>query len=150
MKAKRNTDRKPTGAPKRYEGFTDAERSAVQARVEEMKVGKTDGETALLAKVAEMRPLDQSIAKALHAIVKATDPSLASTTYYGMPSYAKNGKHVFWFKPAGKFKTRYGTLEFGDAANLDQGTMWPVSFALRKVTAADEVAIATLIKKAVS
>ena len=140
---------KPAG--KRYEGFTEAEKSAMKARVDEMKAGKAaaDGEAALQAKIAEMKEPDLSMAKRLHALVKATDPTLTPTTYYGMPAYARNGKSVFWFKPAGKFKSRYATLEFGDTAKLDEGTMWPVSFALAKMTAGDEATIKALIKKAV-
>jgi len=149
MKTKRTSGKSTTPARKRYEGFSDAERSAMQARVEEMKVEKAaDGETALLAKIAEMKEPDLTMAKRIHAIVKATDPTLTPTTYYGMPAYARNGKSVFWFKPAGKFKSRYGTLEFGDTAKLDEGTMWPVSFALAKMTAGDEATIKALIKKA--
>ncbi len=138
-----------TAKAKRYEGFTDAERSAMQSRVEEMKVDKENGEGAVLAKFAEMKEPDRSMGERLHAIVKASAPTLSPKTYYGMPAYAKDGKTVFWFKPAGKFKARYGTLEFSDAANLDQGTMWPVSFALTKLTPADEAAIAALIRKAI-
>jgi len=150
MKTKRKSGKNTPAARKRYEGFSDAERSAMQARVEEMKVEKAaaDGETALLAKIAEMKEPDLSMEKRLHAIVKATDPTLTPTTYYGMPAYARNGKSVFWFKPAGKFKSRYATLEFGDTAKLDEGTMWPVSFALAKMTAGDEATIKALIKKA--
>lgn len=138
-------------AGKRYEGFTAAEKSAMKARVDEMKAGKAaaDGEAALQAKIAEMKEPDLSMAKRLHALVKATDPTLTPTTYYGMPAYARNGKSVFWFKPAGKFKSRYATLEFGDTATLDDGTMWPVSWALAKMTSADEATIKSLIKKAV-
>lgn len=113
--------------------------------------GKGEGESALLEKIAEMKdPSDQAMAKKLHAIMKENAPDLVPKTYYGMPAYAKDGKVVCFFTPAGKFKTRYATLGFNDDANLDEGAMWPTSFALTKLTATEEAKIIKLVKKAVS
>ena len=112
--------------------------------------GKADGEADVLAKIAEMQKSDRAIAKRLHAIVKASAPDLVPRTWYGMPAYAKDGKVVCFFQSAQKFKTRYATFGFNAKANLDDGSMWPVAFALKELTAADEARIAELVKKAVS
>jgi hypothetical protein len=130
--------------------FTAEERAAIKARVQEQKAGKGDGDSVALAKIAEMPEPDRTIAKRLHAVIKASAPALSATTWYGMPAYAKDGKVVCHFQTAQKFKTRYATLGFSDKANLDEGTVWPVAFALKALTAADEARIAALVKKAVS
>jgi uncharacterized protein YdhG (YjbR/CyaY superfamily) len=114
------------------------------------RASKADGEGEVLAKIAEMPKPDRDLALRLHAIVKASAPSLSPRTWYGMPAYAKDGKVVCFFQSAQKFKTRYATFGFSDKANLDQGAMWPTAFALRELTAADEATIAALVKKAVS
>ena len=133
--------------------FTADERAAMKDRARELKAnrsGKPDGESELLAKIAEMPMADRVMAERVHAIVKASAPDLSPRTWYGMPAYAKDGKVVCFFQSGQKFKTRYATLGFSDRANLDDGTMWPNSFALTKLTAADEKRIATLVKRAVS
>jgi len=135
---------------KRYEGFTDEEKGAMQDRVQEMKVAKADEESAVLAKIAELPESDRALAKRLHAVIKASAPALSPKLWYGMPAYAKNGKIVCHFQSAQKFKTRYATLGFSDQAKLDEGAMWPVAYALTKLTAADEARIGALVKKAVS
>jgi len=122
----------------------------MKERVRELKTGKADGESDLLAKIAEMSGTDQTIAKRLHAIVKASAPDLSPKTWYGMPAYAKGEKVVLFFQPAEKFKARYATLGFSDQANLDEGAMWPTTFALKTLTAGEEARIIALIKKAVS
>jgi uncharacterized protein YdhG (YjbR/CyaY superfamily) len=134
---------------KKLEGFTNEERAAMKDRVREMKSGDSDGEAELLAKVAEMSGADRTMAERLHAIVKAKAPALSPKTWYGMPAYAKDGKVVCFFQPAQKFKSRYATLGFSDTARLDEGGMWPTSFALNALTAAEEARIVALIKKAV-
>jgi uncharacterized protein YdhG (YjbR/CyaY superfamily) len=132
------------------EGFTAEEKAAMRERARELKAaGKADGESDVLAKIAEMPAPDRAMAKRLHAIVKAAAPDLAPRTWYGMPAYAKDGKVVCFFQSASKFKTRYATLGFSDKANLDDGTVWPVVFALKELTAAAEEKIAALVKKAV-
>ena len=134
-------------------GFTDEERAAMKERAQELKAeaSKADGESALLAKIAEMKGSDRAIAKRVHAIVKSAAPDLSPKTWYGMPAYAdKDGKVVCFFQSAQKFKARYATFGFSDKANLDQGAMWPTSFALTELTAADEARLAALVKKAVS
>ena len=158
MKAKQKTAKSTNAKKKRYEGFTAEEKAAMQDRVQEMKVGarrgsradKADGESELLAKIAELPESDRAMAKRLHAVIKASAPALSPMTWYGMPAYAKDGKVVCHFQSAQKFKTRYPTLGFSDAAKLDEGTMWPVAYALTKLTAADEARIVALLKKAVS
>src|SRR5262245_2220346 len=136
--------------------FTDEERAAMKERARELKAearrgkGKADGERDLLAKIAEMPEPDRSMASRIHEIVTASAPALSSKTWYGMPAYAKGGKVVCFFQSAHKFKARYATFGFNDAANLDQGAMWPTSFALKKLTAAEERKIAALVKRAVS
>ena len=145
-----------TATGEKFEGFTDEERAAMKARGQELKAearaskGQADGERDLLAKIAEMPEPDRAVAERLHAIIKATAPVLSPKTWYGMPAYAKDGKVVCFFKSADKFKSRYATFGFEEAANLDEGTMWPTSFALTKLTAGDEARIAALVKKAVS
>jgi uncharacterized protein YdhG (YjbR/CyaY superfamily) len=134
-------------------GFTDEERAAMKERVREMKAapGKADGESDVLAKIAEMPKSDRAMAKRLHALVKASAPALTPRTWYGMPAYAnEDGKVVCFFQSAQKFKSRYATIGFSDKANLDKGGMWPTSFALKELTAAEEKKIGTLVKKAVS
>ena len=145
---------KPSSSAKKT--FTQEERAAIQERAREVKAeerraaGKAGGESELLAKIAEMQESDRALAKRIHAVVKASAPDLTPTTWYGMPAYAKNGKVVCFFQSAQKFKTRYATLGFNAPANLDEGSMWPVAFAVTKVTAADEARITALVKKAVS
>jgi uncharacterized protein YdhG (YjbR/CyaY superfamily) len=131
--------------------FTDEERRAMKERAKERKAGKADGESDVLAKIAEMAETDRAMAERLHALVKASAPDLSPRTWYGMPAYAnKAGKVVCFFQSAQKFKARYATFGFNDTANLDEGTMWPTAFALTELTAADETRIAALVKKAVS
>jgi uncharacterized protein YdhG (YjbR/CyaY superfamily) len=137
-------------------GFSDEERAAMKERAQELKAearakkGKADGERDVLAKIAEMQEPDRAMAERLHAIVKAGAPALSPKTWYGMPAYAKDGKVVCYFQSAQKFKTRYSTLGFSDTANLDEGAMWPVAFALKELTAAEEARIVALLKSAVS
>jgi uncharacterized protein YdhG (YjbR/CyaY superfamily) len=141
---------------KKFEGFTDEERGAMKERAQELKAearraarGKeADEESAVLAKIAEMSEPDRGMAERLHAIIKASAPTLSPKLWYGMPGYAKNGKVVCFFQPAQKFKSRYATFGFNDTANLDNGTMWPTAFALTELTAADEATIGALAKKA--
>jgi uncharacterized protein YdhG (YjbR/CyaY superfamily) len=138
--------------------FTDEERAAMRERSQELKAaarrgsraGKADGESDVLAKIAEMPEPDRVMAERLHAIIKASAPSLAPRTWYGMPAYAKDGNVVCFFQSAQKFKSRYATLGFSDKANLDEGAMWPTAFALTALTAAEEAKISALVKKAVS
>ncbi len=139
-------------------GFTDDERAAMRDRARELKAdarraaggSKADGESDVLAKIAEMQESDRAMAERFHAIVKASAPELAPRTWYGMPAYAKDGSVVCYFKSAQKFKTRYATLGFSDKANLDEGAMWPTEYALTKLTRADEARIRALVKQAVS
>ena len=133
---------------KNSKGFTAEERTAMKERAQELK--KAGGESDVLAKIAEMPKSDRAMAKKIHAIVKATAPGLSPKTWYGMPAYAKDGKVVCFFQSAHKFKSRYATFGFNDAANLDEGGMWPTSFALKKLTASEEKKIAALVKKAVN
>ena len=138
---------------KKSSGFSDEEKAAARARIKELKAEaeKADGESAALAAIAAMQEPDRSTAKRIHAIIKDSAPVLLAKTWYGMPAYAdKDGKVVCDFKPAQKFNTRYATFEFQDAANLDDGEMWPVGFALKKLTAAEEAKISALVKKAAS
>jgi uncharacterized protein YdhG (YjbR/CyaY superfamily) len=135
--------------------FTDEERAAMRERAQELKAegrggGKADGEGAVVAKIAEMQGSDRIMAERLHAIITATAPALVPKTWYGMPAYAKDGKVVCFFQSAEKFKARYATFGFNDAANLDEGAMWPTSYALKELTDTEEVKIAKLVKKAVS
>src|ERR1700737_1956683 len=143
---------------KASKGFTAEERAAMRERAQEVKAGarrgpragNADGESDVLAKIAEMPERDRATAERLHAIVKASAPALSPRTWYGMPAYAKDGKVVCFFQSAHKFKARYATFGFSDKANLDEGTVWPVAFALKELTAADEARIVALVKKAVS
>src|SRR3982750_1754160 len=145
---------------KASKGFSDEERAAMRERAQEVKADarrgprgkkdKADGEGDVLAKIAEMPEPDRAMAERLHAIIKASAPALSPRTWYGMPAYAKDGKVVCFFQSAQKFKTRYATFGFSDKANLDEGAMWPTSFALKGLTAAEEARIAALVKKAVS
>src|ERR1700755_2744300 len=133
-------------AEKKAKGFSDEERSAMRERARELKGGKTDGESAVLAKIAEMSEPDRAMAERVHALVKAAAPELSPKTWYGMPAYAKNGKVVCFFQSGQKFKKRYATLGFSDQANHDHGAMWPTSFALKELTAAEEKRITALVK----
>ena len=137
---------------KKTKEFTDAERAAMKERARELKASedRAAGESDLLAKIAEMQEPDRSMAERIHAIITASAPSLSPRTWYGQPAYAQDGKVVCFFQPAQKFKTRYATLGFNDAANLDEGNMWPVAFALKELTAVEETRIAELVKEAVS
>ncbi len=141
---------------KSAKGFTDQEKSAMRERVKELKAearsraDEAAGESDLLAKIAEMIKPDRAMAKRIHAVIKGSAPDLSPKTWYGMPAYAKDGKIVCFFQPAAKFKTRYATFGFNDAAKLDDGAMWPTAFALTKLTAADEARIGDLVKRAVS
>jgi uncharacterized protein YdhG (YjbR/CyaY superfamily) len=157
-KATQESAKSTTAINKKPKGFTDEERAAMKERAQELKAEarrgprakKADGESDVLAKIAEMPEPDRAMAKRLHAIIKASAPALSPRTWYGMPAYAKDGKVVCYFTPASKFNSRYATFGFNDEANLDEGTMWPTSFALTKLTAANEARIGALVKKAVS
>ena len=137
---------------KSYDGFTEEERGAMKERAKELKAAgrKADEENALLEKLAEMPEADRVMGERIHAIVKEHAPSLQPKTWYGMPAYAKDGKVLCFFQPASKFKARYGTFGFNDVASLDEGRMWPTSFALTELTAAEEKQIAALVKQAAS
>jgi uncharacterized protein YdhG (YjbR/CyaY superfamily) len=151
---------KSTTANKESKGFTDEERAAMKERAQELKAdarrgprakkSKADGESDVLAKIAEMQKPDRAMAKRLHAIIKASAPALSPKTWYGMPAYAQDGKVVCFFQSAQKFNTRYATLGFSDTANLDEGALWPVAFALKELTATEEARISELVKKAVT
>jgi uncharacterized protein YdhG (YjbR/CyaY superfamily) len=132
---------------KKKDGFTAEEKAAMKARAKELKE-QTDGETAVREAIAKMSPQDRAIAKRLHALITDAAPGLTPKTWYGMPAYAKDGKVVCFFRDAGKFKDRYATFGFNDAAKLDEGSMWPTAWALPKLTAADEKKISALVKKA--
>jgi uncharacterized protein YdhG (YjbR/CyaY superfamily) len=153
-KATKKAAKKTTG--KSGGGFSDDERAAMKERARELKAEarrgaeRKEGEVDLLAKIAEMPEPDRGLATRIHGIMKETAPELLSRTWYGMPAYAKDGKVVCFFQGANKFKARYATLGFSDQANLDDGMMWPTSFALKQLTAADEKRIAALVKQAVS
>jgi uncharacterized protein YdhG (YjbR/CyaY superfamily) len=151
-KATQKSAKSTTTVNKKSKGFTDEERAAMKERAQELKAEarRADGESALLAKVTEMPEPDRAMARRLHAIVTASAPDLTPKTWYGMPAYAKGGKVVCFFQSADKFKSRYATFGFSDEANLDEGAMWPTSFALKKLTAAEEKRIGALVKKAVS
>ena len=151
-KATQKSAKSTTASGKKSKGFTDEEQAAMKERAKELKAeaAKADGESAVLAKIAEMQGPDRAMAKRLHAIIKASAPALSPKTWYGMPAYAKDGKVVCFFQSAQKFNARYATFGFSDAANLDEGAMWPTSFALKELTAAEEAKIGALVKKAVS
>ena len=147
-----------TATGKKFKGFTDEERVAMKERVRELKASarrgagtdQADGESAVLAKIAEMPEPDRAMAERIHAIIKASAPALSPRTWYGMPAYAKDDDVVCFFQSAHKFKARYATLGFSDKANLDEGHLWPTAFALKELTAAEEARIGALVKKAVS
>lgn len=162
MNPKKNTQNaaeSTTAMDKEYVGFTDEERDAMKERIREQKAAaarrgsradKADEEGAVLAKIAEMAEPDRTMATRLHGIVKSSAPALAPRLWYGMPAYARNGKVVCFFQSAKKFNTRYATLGFSDAANLDEGSLWPVAFALKELNETEEEKISALVKKAVS
>ena len=158
MSERKNGGTSTIAASNTYDGFTPEERAAMKARAQELKAGArrgsrgdtADGESEVLAKIAELPEPDRDLAGRLHAVIKATAPELSPRLWYGMPAYAKDGNVVCHFQSAQKFKTRYATLGFSDKANLDDGTIWPAAYALTKLTAADEARIAELLKKAVS
>ena len=137
-------------AEKASKRFTDEERAAMKERSKELKAGGADGESEVLAKIAEMPDADRVIAERLHALIKTSAPELSPRTWYGMPAYAKDDKVVCYFKPAEKFKARYATLGFSDKAKLDEGAMWPTSFALKELSADVEARISALVKQAAS
>jgi uncharacterized protein YdhG (YjbR/CyaY superfamily) len=140
---------------KKSKGFTDEERAAMKERAQELKAAaradkdKAEGENAVLAKIDEMQEPDRSMARRLHEIIKASAPDLSPKTWYGMPAYARDGKVLCFFQSAQKFNTRYATLGFNDTANLDEGDLWPVAFAIKELTATEEAKISALVKKAV-
>jgi uncharacterized protein YdhG (YjbR/CyaY superfamily) len=140
---------------KKAKGFTDEEKAAMKNRAQELKAearankDKLEGESTVLAAIAAMQEPDRGMAKRLHAIIKDSAPALSPKTWYGMPAYAKDGKVVCFFQSAQKFNTRYATLGFSDPANLDEGALWPVAFALKELTTAGEAKIGALVKKAV-
>lgn len=148
MSLKRKSAKSPAATNERSEKFTDEERTAMKERARELKA-KGDGESEVLAKIAEMPEADRTLAERLHALIKSSAPALSPKTWYGMPAYAKDGKVICFFQSAQKFKTRYATLGFSDAANLDEGAMWPTAFALKELTATEEARIRALVKKAV-
>ena len=155
-KATQKSAKSTTAINKKFKGFTDEERVAMKERAQELKAearankNKAEGESDVLAKIAEMPEPERTMAKRLHAIIQASAPALSPKTWYGMPAYAKDGKVVCFFTSAEKFNTRYATFGFNDTANLDEGAMWPTSFALKELTAAEEARISALVKKAVS
>ena len=157
-KATRGAAKATTGTGKTFKGFTDEERAAMKERAQELRAearrgpraDKADGESAVLAKIAEMPEPDRAMGERLHAVIKASAPALSPRLWYGMPAYAKDGKVVCFFQSADKFKVRYATLGFSDQANLDTGPMWPTAYALKALTAREEATIARLVKKAVS
>ena len=158
MKDTQESAKGTTATDESSEGFTDEERAAMKERAKELKAAarrgpgadKADGESAVLAKIAEMPEPDRAMAERLHALIKASAPALSPRTWYGMPAYARDGKVVCFFQAASKFKARYATFGFEPVANLDDGTMWPTAFALTELTAADEARIGALVKRAVS
>jgi uncharacterized protein YdhG (YjbR/CyaY superfamily) len=155
MKDTRKSARRSTG--KTSKGFTDEERAAMRERVRELeadarrgpRAGKADGEREVLAKIAALREPDRALAERLHALVQKNAPALAPRTWYGMPAYARDGEVVCFFQSAQKFKTRYATLGFSDKASLDEGNMWPTSFALKELSTAEEARIVALLRRAV-
>src|SRR5215203_2464822 len=157
-KATQKSTKSTTAINKKSKAFTDEERAAMKERAQELKAeasrgpraNKADGESDVLAKIAEMPEPDRAIAERLHAIIKASAPALSPKTWYGMPAYARDGKVVCFFTSAAKFNTRYATFGFNDVAHLDDGTMWPTAFALTKLTPEDEARIGALVKQAVS
>ena len=158
MKDTQKSPKTTTAIDKTSEGFTDEERAAIKERARELKAAarrgpsadKADGESAVLAKIAELPEPDRAMGERLHAVIKASASALSPRLWYGMPAYAKDGNVVCFFQSAQKFKTRYATLGFSDKANLDEGHMWPTAFALKELTATEEARIGALVKKAVS
>jgi uncharacterized protein YdhG (YjbR/CyaY superfamily) len=156
MKKAEEVAQSTTTTNKKGKGFTADERAAMKNRAKELKAearanqDKAAGESDVLAKIAEMTEPDRTMATRLHEIIKASAPALSPKTWYGMPAYAKDGKIVCFFQPAQKFNTRYATFGFNDTANLDEGTLWPIAFALKELTATEEARISALVKKAVS
>jgi len=150
MKDTKKSAKSTTATKRRYDAFTDEEKGAMKDRVQELKLSKAEGESAVLEKIAEMSESDRAMAKRLHAVVKAAAPALSPKLWYGMPAYARDGKIICFFQPAKKFKTRYATIGFNDSANLDDGGLWPVAYALKKLTTAEEAKVVALVKKAVS
>ena len=153
MSAKKATQKSvKSAAGKGSKGFTAEERAAMKERAQELKAEarRADGEKAVLAAISKMPEPDRSMGKRLHALIKSSAPTLSPKTWYGMPAYAKDDKVVCFFQSADKFKSRYATFGFNDTANLDQGALWPTSFALKELTAAEEAKIRKLVKKAVS
>src|SRR5207249_5608023 len=148
--AQKGSQRSAKSTTATRKGFTEEERGAIRDRVQEMKAGKVEGESAVLAKIAEMRERDRTMAKRIHTIIRESSPALSPRLWYGMPAYAKDDKVVCFFQAAAKFKTRYATFGFSDKANLDEGNMWPTGFAPKGLTAAEEVRTAALVEKAVS
>ncbi|MEO8250983.1 MAG: DUF1801 domain-containing protein [Chloroflexota bacterium] len=150
MKDAKKSPKRTSATNKTSSRFTDEEKGAMRERAKELKAAKSkaDGESDVLAKIAEMAKPDRDMAERLHALIKASAPALAPRTWYGMPAYAKDDKVVCFFQPAEKFKTRYATFGFNDSANLNEGTMWPVAFALTKLSAADEARIGALVRRA--
>jgi uncharacterized protein YdhG (YjbR/CyaY superfamily) len=149
--ATKESTQSSSASAKKSKGFTPEERAAMKERAQELKAQarKADGESAVLAKIAEMPKSDRVMAKRLHAIIKQSAPDLSPKTWYGMPAYAKDDKIVCFFQSADKFNARYATLGFNDAANLDDGAMWPTSFALKELTDAQAATIGALVQKAV-
>ena len=147
--AQKGTQKSAKSTTSTGKAFNEEERGAMRDRVQEMRAGKGEGEDVVLAKIAEMREPDRSMAKRLHVIIRESAPALSPRLWYGMPAYAKDEKVVCHFQAASKFKTRYATFGFSDKANLDEGNMWPNAFALKKLTAAEEARVAALVKKAV-
>jgi uncharacterized protein YdhG (YjbR/CyaY superfamily) len=159
MSPKKAVQKSSKRTTRKAKGFTDDERAAMKERASELKAeagrtrankSKADGESDVLAKIAEMQEPDRTMAKRLHAVIKASAPALLPKTWYGMPAYAKDDKVVCFFQSAQKFKARYATFGFSDEAKLDEGAMWPTSFALKELTAGVEARIGALVKKAVS
>ncbi|MET9382119.1 DUF1801 domain-containing protein [Streptomyces sp. NPDC002928] len=158
MKSEQTSTKSTSAADKKYEGFTDEERSAMKERANELKASarrgsraaKADGDSEVRAKIAEMPEADRVLAERIHAIVKSSAPALSPKLWYGMPAYARDGKVVCFFQSAQKFKTRYATLGFSDQAKLDDGAMWPAAYALTELSADDEARIGALIERAVS
>jgi uncharacterized protein YdhG (YjbR/CyaY superfamily) len=157
-KGTQKSSQSATASRKKSKGFTDEERAAMAERARELKAAarrgsranKADGENDVLAKIAEMQEPDRAMAERIHAIIKATAPTLSPRTWYGMPAYEKDGNVLCFFQSAQKFKARYATLGFSDKANLDDGHMWPTAFAIRELSPAEEARIGALVKKAVS
>jgi uncharacterized protein YdhG (YjbR/CyaY superfamily) len=151
-KSTQSSTKRTASTGKTSKGFTDEERGAMKERAKELRADTkaAEAEADLLAKIDEMEGTDRTMAKRLHAIIKKSAPELSPKTWYGMPAYAKDGKIVCFFQPAAKFKTRYATFGFNDTANLDEGSLWPVAFALKELTAAEETRILALVQRAVS